>query len=114
MDNDKLLDILLLDCTTGKNLIWATDNYESLGEGFQNKDFITAEAINGERGCVVKPRNENQKPSRPNVFVRRQRSLHRHGSATLKITLLTTRGLKRTAFLMLKGKTHGWRRVIPS
>ena len=29
--DSELLDILLKDRTTGENILWATDNYESLG-----------------------------------------------------------------------------------
>ena len=58
---DSILAVLLSDRSSGENLIWATDNYKSYGEGFQSKDHISAEAINGERGCVVKPRNEKSK-----------------------------------------------------
>lgn len=32
----KLLTILLKDHSSGKNIIWATDNYKSLGYGFQS------------------------------------------------------------------------------
>lgn len=49
-----LLPILLLDKTTGKNIIWATDAYEDLGPGYDDKNIITAEAISGE--FVLQPR----------------------------------------------------------
>ena len=32
--DDKLLNILLKDKSSGKNIIWATDNYQSKGEGY--------------------------------------------------------------------------------
>ncbi len=50
----ELLPILLMDKTTGKNIIWATDAYEELGPGFDDKNIITAEAITGE--FVLQPR----------------------------------------------------------
>ena len=59
--HNAILSVLLLDRSSGENLIWATDNYASFGVGFQSKDHITAEAINGERGCVIKPRVEKTK-----------------------------------------------------
>ena len=36
-----LLDLLLQDKSTKRNIIWATDSYEELGEGFQDKEQIT-------------------------------------------------------------------------
>ncbi|MDO5015419.1 MAG: restriction endonuclease subunit M [Eubacteriales bacterium] len=36
-----LLDLLLKDKSTRKNIIWATDTYEELGEGFSDKDHIS-------------------------------------------------------------------------
>ena len=59
--HDAILSILLLDRSSEENLIWATDNYASFGEDFQSKDHITADAINGKHGCVVKPRVEKTK-----------------------------------------------------
>lgn len=35
-----LLDLLLADKSTKKNIIWATDNYEKLGHGFTDKEQI--------------------------------------------------------------------------
>ena len=32
------LDLLLADKATKKNIIWATDTYESLGHGFTDKE----------------------------------------------------------------------------
>jgi hypothetical protein len=56
-----LLHLLLKDHTMSKadeqvNIFWATDNYASLGEGFQYNDQIKCEAITGENGEVIKPR----------------------------------------------------------
>ena len=56
-----LLEILLQDKTTGKNIIWATDNYAKLGNGFAFKNEITIELITGERGGVIKPRTQKSK-----------------------------------------------------
>lgn len=36
-----LLDLLLQDKSTKRNIIWATDSYEALGEGFKDKEAIT-------------------------------------------------------------------------
>ena len=53
-----LLSVLLLDKTTKKNIIWATDGYATLGEGFAFCDEITIEAITGRNKSVLKPRNK--------------------------------------------------------
>ena len=34
----KVLDLLVKDKTTKKNIIWATDSYEALGKGFSDKE----------------------------------------------------------------------------
>ena len=36
--NSKLLAILLLDKSSGKNIIWATDNYVDRGVGYRSND----------------------------------------------------------------------------
>ena len=41
----QVLDALLQDKTTKKNIIWATDTYEDLGNGFAGKAQIDANAI---------------------------------------------------------------------
>lgn len=55
-----ILETLLRDRTTGKNIIWASDEYESLGEGFSNDDEITAEKITGQNLGVIKPRTKKE------------------------------------------------------
>ena len=57
----ELLAILLKDRSSGKNIIWATDNYAHRGSGFQRSDQITILAITGRNGNVVKPRVEKSK-----------------------------------------------------
>lgn len=52
----EILETLLLDRTTGENIIWATDNYQSRGEGYGFHDFITLEKICGENKHVIQPR----------------------------------------------------------
>lgn len=59
--DSRLLEILLIDRTTKKNLIWATDNYASRGFGFQSFDHITVSAIIRRNGSVIKPRVEKSK-----------------------------------------------------
>ena len=57
----ELLDILLKDRSSGKNIIWATDNYASRGYGSQSYDYITVQSVTGYNGNVVKPRVEKSK-----------------------------------------------------
>lgn len=57
-----ILDILLKDRTTGKNIIWATDNYSSYKEGYGFFDEITIDRITGcENGLVICPRIKKSK-----------------------------------------------------
>lgn len=52
-----LLDILLLDRTTGRNIIWATDSYESLGKAFAPREHIRPELVTGKiYGKLIQPR----------------------------------------------------------
>jgi len=60
LDNE-LLTILLKDRSSGKNIIWATDNYSSRGTGYQGYEQITIKAITGYHGNVIKPRSEKSK-----------------------------------------------------
>lgn len=51
-----VLKTLLKDRTTGRNIIWADDEYEALGEGYMGDDEIAIELITGLRSGVIKPR----------------------------------------------------------
>lgn len=52
----EVLNMLLKDCTTGRNIFWASDSYKHLGQGYQFNDEITIEHITGENGMVIRPR----------------------------------------------------------
>ncbi len=52
----EILVNLLRDRTTGENIIWATDDYKSRGEGYGFHDFITLEKICGENKHLIQPR----------------------------------------------------------
>lgn len=54
--DSELLDILLKDMTTGKNILWATDNYIKRGSLYSPKKEILPELITGYMGNVIKPR----------------------------------------------------------
>lgn len=59
--DSRLLEILLVDRTTKKNLIWATDNYSSRGPGYKASDNINVYAIIKRNGSIIKPRVEKSK-----------------------------------------------------
>lgn len=52
----EVLEVLLRDHITGKNIFWATDNYAEMGEGFNYHDEIMLANINGKYGKVIPPR----------------------------------------------------------
>jgi len=51
-----LLNILLLDRTTKKNIIWATDSYENRGKEFAPKRRVKIELVTGTYGKLIQPR----------------------------------------------------------
>lgn len=51
-----VLDILLIDRTTKKNIIWATDSYEPHGEEFSKKNHITSDLVTGSYHSLIQPR----------------------------------------------------------
>lgn len=57
----EVLEILLRDHTTQKNIFWATDNYRNLGEGYEYSSPILPELITGEHGNVIMPRVKKDK-----------------------------------------------------
>lgn len=56
-----LLNILLQDHTTNKNIIWGTDNYSQRGNGYQFHNPITIHSITGDNGDIIKPRVKKSK-----------------------------------------------------
>ena len=60
LDN-KLLEILLKDRSSNKNIIWATDNYAIRGKGYYPHDHIALKSITGRNGLVIKPRVKKSK-----------------------------------------------------
>lgn len=52
----RILETLLQDRTTGRNIIWADNEYEALGEEYMGDDEITVEKITGLSSGVIKPR----------------------------------------------------------
>lgn len=52
----EVLDTLLRDHTTGRNIFWATSDYENLGAGYEYHSEILPSLITGEHGMVIRPR----------------------------------------------------------
>lgn len=67
IETDKaILEILLIDrsrtCDESvHNILWATDNYVQMGNGYCVNDEITIESITGENGLVLRPRVNKSK-----------------------------------------------------
>ena len=57
----ELLSVLLVDQSSKKNIIWATNDYSQRGEGYDFSAPITVLAITGHNGNVIKPRTEKSK-----------------------------------------------------
>ena len=53
---DTVLDKLLTDKTTGKNIIWATNGYSEFGPVYCDRFEITAEALQGINPVMIQPR----------------------------------------------------------
>lgn len=51
-----VLKLLLADKTTGKNIVWASDDYAHFGEGFLAEDQILPECVTGEHAGLIRPR----------------------------------------------------------
>lgn len=60
----KVLETLLIDRTTNRNIIWGTDDYENLGKEYNSHYPILFHLITGENGNIIQPRilktKENQ------------------------------------------------------
>ena len=56
-----VLEILLRDHTTQKNIFWATDNYEHFGEAYSFDSQILPKLITGENGNIIMPRVHKDK-----------------------------------------------------
>ena len=52
----RVLETLLKDRATGRNIIWADSEYEALGDGYMGDDEITVDKITGLSSGVIKPR----------------------------------------------------------
>jgi len=56
-----VIDIILQDQGTEKNIIWGTNNYEHLGDSYNHNTLILPELITGKNGNLIMPRIEKDK-----------------------------------------------------
>ena len=57
----QLLSIILKDQSSKQSIIWATDNYEPMGDGYEFESPIELSAITGSNGTIIRPRvNKNK------------------------------------------------------
>ena len=61
--SDPLLKILLIDRTTGRNIIWASDDYSYLGELYQAQKQIMPDLIIGNNTRLIQPRTAKTETS---------------------------------------------------
>lgn len=52
----RILETLLSDRTTGRNIIWADNEDEALGDGYMGDNEITVEKITGLSSGIIRPR----------------------------------------------------------
>ncbi|MCK9437550.1 MAG: hypothetical protein M0Q12_10105 [Synergistaceae bacterium] len=57
----EVLEILLRDHTTQKNIFWATNNYQYLGKAYNFSSQISPELITAENGNIIMPRVQKDK-----------------------------------------------------
>ena len=63
----EILDILLKDRSTGENIIWATDDYISLGIGYMAENTIMLDWLTSfNRKRVIKPRVQKSREEQAN------------------------------------------------
>ncbi|NDP28784.1 MAG: restriction endonuclease subunit M [Flavobacterium sp.] len=56
-----VLETLLRDHTTQKNIFWATNNYQDLGDDYEYASYILPKLITGEHGNLIMPRIKKDK-----------------------------------------------------
>lgn len=69
--DNQILSVLLIDHSSGKNIIWATDNYASRGTGYQSFDYITVNSVTGYNGNIIKPRVEKSQKEKADRIKRK-------------------------------------------
>ncbi len=59
-----ILSILLKDNSSGRNIIWATDDYSHMGQAYAAHEQISVFSVTGENGMIIKPRIAKTKRER--------------------------------------------------
>ena len=59
--NPALLKLLLIDKTTGENILWCTKDYESYGTEYDERSQMRAELITGDFCSIIQPRAAKSK-----------------------------------------------------
>lgn len=52
----EVMEKLLIDHSSQKNIMWCTNDYAELGEGYTFTDEITVEKVIGDNGMIIRPR----------------------------------------------------------
>ncbi len=64
--DEDLLSVLLMDRSSKKNIIWATNDYAQRGEKYYFSAQMTVSAITGRNGHVIRPRTDKSKREQQN------------------------------------------------
>lgn len=64
--SNRVLEILLIDRTTNRNILWATEDYEYLGEQYNSRFPIEIYLITGKNSNLIKPRIAKNKEEQGN------------------------------------------------
>ena len=59
--DESVLKALLIDQTTHNNILWCTDDYAQMGEGYSFQDPIEIPSVTGEHAGTIKPRVRKDK-----------------------------------------------------
>ena len=106
--DSRLIEILLIDRTTKKNLIWATDNYSSRGAGYQSGDHISVYAIIKRNGStLLSLALKSRKKNNLSALNRKRKFSLRLGFAMHKTILSITLGSEKKMFSIPKQKKAG-------
>ena len=64
--NEQVLAVLLIDRSTKKNIVWATDDYIDFGVGYSPESEITIDKISGIHSFIITPRILKEKKKQSN------------------------------------------------
>ena len=64
--NEQVLAVLLIDRSTKKNIVWATDDYIDFGVGYAPESEITIDKISGLHSFIITPRVLKEKKKQSN------------------------------------------------